>query len=160
MLGGTKRNSAAKITKYHEEESTMTQDVSFNDLHVGDSAELTKTISEADVYGFAGISMDFNPIHVDKEFAKKTRFKQRIVHGMLSASLISAVIGTTLPGKNTIYLEQALKFTAPVFIGDTICARVTVTELKAEKNIAILKTQVFNQDGTMVVDGQATVMKK
>lgn len=138
----------------------MAQDIPFNDLRVGDSAELTKTMSEADVYGFAGISMDFNPIHVDKEYAKNTRFKQRIVHGMLSASLISAVIGTVLPGKNTIYLGQTLKFTAPVFIGDTLCARVTVAELRAEKNIAILTTQVFNQEGTLVVDGQATVMKK
>lgn len=138
----------------------MAQDIPFDALKVGDSAELTKTISEADVYGFAGISMDFNPIHVDKEFAKTTRFKQRIAHGMLSAGLISAVIGTVLPGRNTIYLGQTLKFTAPVFIGDTLCARVTVAELRAEKNIAILTTQVFNQDGTMVVDGQATVMKK
>ncbi|HOL16369.1 MAG TPA: MaoC family dehydratase, partial [Bacillota bacterium] len=82
----------------------MAQDIPFHELKVGDSAELTKTISEADVYGFAGISMDFNPIHVDEEFAKTTRFKRRIVHGMLSASLISAVIGTILPGRNTIYL--------------------------------------------------------
>lgn len=138
----------------------MAQDIPFNELQVGDSAELTKTISEADVYGFAGISMDFNPIHVDKEFARTTRFKQRIAHGMLSAGLISAVIGTTLPGRNTIYLGQTLKFTAPVLIGDTLCARVTVAELRTEKNIAILTTRVFNQDGKMVVDGQATVMKK
>lgn len=137
----------------------MAQDIPFNELQVGDSAELTKTISEADVYSFAGISMDFNPIHVDKEFAKTTRFKQRIAHGILSAGLISAVIGTALPGRNTIYLGQTLKFTAPVFIGDTLCARVTVAEILTEKNIAILTTQVFNQGGKMVVDGQATVMK-
>lgn len=138
----------------------MARDIAFSELKVGDSAELSKTITEFDIYGFAGITMDFNPIHVDAEFAARTRFKKRIAHGMLSGGLISAVIGTALPGKNTIYLEQNLRFNAPVFIGDTLCARVTVTELLSEKQIAILTTKVFNQDGTMVVDGQATVMKK
>lgn len=138
----------------------MLNDISFDELSIGDSAELSKTITEEDVRGFARISMDFNPIHLDENFAKTTQFKQPIAHGMLSASLISAVIGTVLPGRNTIYLGQTLKFTAPVFIGDTLCARVTVAEKNEEKSIAKLVTQVLNQAGKMVVDGQATVLKK
>lgn len=138
----------------------MIQDLSFADIKVGDSAQMGKTITEYDVYGFAGISMDFNPIHVDREFAATTRFKQRIAHGMLSASLISAVIGTALPGRNAIYLEQNCRFTAPVFIGDTLKAVVTVEEKLEGKGILKLKTQVFNQEEKLVVDGQATVMKK
>lgn len=138
----------------------MIRDISFAEVSVGDSATLNKTITEHDVYGFAGISMDFNPIHVDHEFARTTRFEQRIAHGMLSASLISAVIGTSLPGKNTIYLGQTLKFTAPVFIGDTLTARVEVNEKIEAKNILKLKTEVIKHDGTVVVEGEATVMKK
>ncbi len=138
----------------------MIRDLSFKEVNVGDAAQLSKTISEADVYGFAGISMDFNPLHVDSEFAKTTRFEQRVAHGMLSASLISAVIGTSLPGRNTIYLGQTLKFTAPVFIGDTITARVEIVEKKDEKNILKLKTEVVKQDDTVVVEGEAVVMKK
>jgi 3-hydroxybutyryl-CoA dehydratase len=138
----------------------MIQDLSFAQIKVGDSAQMGKTITEFDVYGYAGISMDFNPIHINKEFAAGSRFKQRIAHGMLSASLISAVIGTALPGRNAIYLEQYVKFTAPVFIGDTLKAVVTVTEKLEGKGILKLKTQVFNQEEKLVVDGEATVMKK
>lgn len=138
----------------------MLADVPFQKIELGDTASLSKTISEADVYGFAGISMDFNPIHTNKIFAESTRFKKRIVHGILTASLISAVIGTTLPGKNTIYLGQTLKFMAPVFIGDTVTARVTVIDIRTEKNILKLKTEVVNQDGKTVIEGEATVMKR
>jgi len=138
----------------------MIADISFSQLQIGDSAEMSKTISEADIYNFAGISGDFNPLHLDQEFAANSQFKKRIAHGMLTASFISTVIGTSLPGKNTIYLEQSLKFKSPVFIGDTIKARVEIIELVSEKNIARLKTQVFNQEGTVVVDGEAKVMKK
>ena len=138
----------------------MIRDIPFAGVQIGDTAQLSKTITEADVYGFAGISMDFNPMHVDREFAQTTRFKQRIAHGMLSASLISAVIGTSLPGRNTIYLGQTIKFTAPVFFGDTLTARVEVIEKREGKNILKLKTDVLNQEGKVVVEGEATVMKE
>lgn len=138
----------------------MIRDIPFAGVQIGDTAQLSKTVTEADVYGFAGISMDFNPMHVDREFAQTTRFKQRIAHGMLSAGLISAVIGTSLPGRNTIYLGQTLKFTAPVFFGDTITARVEVIEKREGKNIIKLKTDVVNQEGKVVVEGEATVMKE
>lgn len=138
----------------------MIADIPYSKLKVGNTAEISKTISETDVYNFAGICGDFNPLHVDQEFAAKTPFKKRIAHGMLSASLISTLLGTTLPGKNTIYMEQSLKFRAPVFIGDTITARVEVIELITEKNIARLKTEAINQSGDVVIDGQATIMKK
>lgn len=138
----------------------MIADVQFDSIRIGDTAELSKTISEADVYGFAGISMDFNPLHVNEEFARSTRFGKRVVHGMLTASLISAVIGTTLPGKNTVYLGQTLKFTAPVFIGDTVTAVVEVTGKVEGKGIIKLKTTVFNQEKKNVLEGEATVMKK
>ncbi len=138
----------------------MIADIPFSELKVGDTAEISKTVSEADVYNFAGICGDFNPLHVNHEYAAKTPFKRRIAHGMLAVSLLSGVLGTALPGKNTIYLEQNLKFHIPVFIGDTITARVEVLELLVEKNIAIMKTEAVNQDGKIVVDGQAKIMKK
>lgn len=136
------------------------QDVKYVDLKVGDSASMTKTVTEFDVYGFAGITGDFNPVHIDKEFASQSMFKQRIAHGMLSAGFISAVLGTTLPGKNTIYMKQELSFLAPVFIGDTVTATVEVIEKIEAKNRAVLRTFVTNQDGKIVADGQATIMKK
>ncbi len=138
----------------------MIADIPFNSIKTGDFAQLSKTIAEADVYTFAGVCGDFNPLHVDAEYAKGTPFKQRVAHGMLSASLISAVLGTALPGKNTIYLEQSLKFTAPVFIGDTITAKAEVTEIITEKKLLRLKTEVFNQEGKMVITGEAMVMKR
>ncbi len=138
----------------------MIADIPFSELKVGDTAEISKTVSETDVYNFAGICGDFNPLHVNHEYAAKTPFKRRIAHGMLAVSLLSGVLGTALPGKNTIYLEQNLKFHIPVFIGDTITARVEVLELMVEKNIAIMKTEAVNQDGKIVIDGQAKIMKK
>ncbi|MBT9172841.1 MAG: (R)-specific enoyl-CoA hydratase [Syntrophomonadaceae bacterium] len=134
-------------------------DRGFEEVRIGDKASFSKTISEADVYGFAGITGDFNPVHVNAEFAAGSRFKQRIAHGMLSASLISTVLGTDLPGINTIYLSQEVKFTAPVFFGDTLTVVVEVVEKVENKKILILKTTVVNQDGKLVVDGQAKVMK-
>ncbi|MBS4032050.1 MAG: MaoC family dehydratase [Clostridiales bacterium] len=131
----------------------------FEEIRVGDKASFTKTISEADVYAFAGITGDFNPIHVNQEFAAQSRFKQRIAHGMLSASFISTVIGTELPGVNTVYLGQDVKFTAPVYFGDTLTAEAEVLEKREDKRILTLKTIVMNQHGKVVVDGQAKVMK-
>lgn len=138
----------------------MVCDIKFSDIQVGDQASLSKTISEYDVYTFAGITGDFNPVHINSQFAKTTIFKERIAHGMIAAGLISAVLGTTLPGANTIYLGQSLSFKAPVKIGDTVTATVEVIEKIEGKSRLVLQTTVMNQDGTVVLDGQATVMKK
>ncbi len=137
----------------------MVNDVPYADIKVGDTASFSKTISEADIHGFAGICGDFNPIHVDEEFARGTRFGKRIAHGILSVSLVSTVIGTALPGKNSVYLSQDSKFVAPVFIGDTLTAQVRVTEKKDAKQILVLETWVTNQHGKKVLEGEAKVMK-
>lgn len=129
-----------------------------HELAVGDSASTAKTISESDVYMYAGITGDFNPAHVDEQYATGTRFGERIAHGMLSAGLISAVIGTQLPGPGTIYMGQDLKFTAPVHIGDTITATIIVKEVDVERNRAVLETVCLNQNGKKVIDGVARVM--
>ena len=124
----------------------------------GDSASFCKTISEFDVYQFAGIVGDFNSIHINKLYADNSMFKARIAHGMLISSFISTVIGVKLPGEGTIYMEQDSKFLAPVKIGDTITAVVTVLEyINKDKGIVKLLTQVFNQDEKLVVDGYAIV---
>jgi len=128
------------------------------DLYVGQSAEFTKTLSESDVYLFAGITGAQNPMQVNDIYAKNTRYKERIVHGMLSSSLISTVIGTQLPGNGTIYIEQTVEFKAPVYFGDTITAKVEVDEIYLEKNRVKLKTYCVNQDDKVVVDGYAMVM--
>ncbi|HEY3424382.1 MAG TPA: MaoC family dehydratase [Negativicutes bacterium] len=138
----------------------MIQDVKFADIQVGDKASMSKTVSEYDIYTFAGLTGDFNPVHVNAEFAKTSMFKERIAHGMLSVGFISAVLGTTLPGANTIYMSQEVAFKAPVKIGDTVTATVEVIEKIEAKNRLILKTTVTNQEGTLVIDGKATVMKK
>jgi len=124
-------------------------------IKVGDTAELSKTISETDVYLYAGRSGDFTPAHINEVYAGKTFFKTRIVHGMLPAGFISAILGTKLPGPGTIYIKQALEFLAPVHIGDTITARAEVVEIIAEKNRIRMKTTCFNQEGTIVLDGEA-----
>jgi 3-hydroxybutyryl-CoA dehydratase len=126
-------------------------------LKTGDWAAFTKTISEADVYLFAGVTGDLNPAHVDESYARTTFFKTRIAHGMLLGGLISTVIGTQLPGPGTIYIRQELDFLAPVRFGDTITARAEVMEILAEKNRVRLKTTCVNQEGKAVVDGVAFV---
>ena len=138
----------------------MVQDIAFADIKVGDKASMAKTVTEYDIYTYAGVTGDFNPVHIDAEFAKTTMFQGRIAHGMLSAGFISAVLGTALPGKNTIYLGQELQFKAPVRIGDTVTATVEVLEKIEGKNRLILRTTVTNQAGVLVTDGKATVMKK
>ncbi|MBW2538678.1 MAG: MaoC family dehydratase [Deltaproteobacteria bacterium] len=127
------------------------------EIEVGDRAQFAKTISENDIYLFAGITGDFNPAHVNEEYAKNTFFKTRIAHGILTAGLISAIIGTKLPGPGTIYMRQDLKFLAPVHIGDTISACVEVIEVIPEKNRVKLKTYCVNQENTTVLDGEAMV---
>jgi len=128
------------------------------EMKVGDFEEFAKTVSETDVYLYAGITGDFNPAHVNQAYAEKTFFKTRIAHGMLTAGFISTILGTKLPGPGTIYLKQSLAFLAPVRIGDTITARAEVVELKVEKNRARFRTTCVNQEGTMVLDGEAEVM--
>ena len=131
---------------------------SIDELKVGDSAEISKTITEIDINDFARVTGDFNPVHLDQAYAEKTIFKGRIAHGLLSVGLLSSILGNILPGHGTIYLSQEVKFLAPVRIGDTINARVEVIELVQEKNRAKFKTTCMNQDGKIVVDGIAWAM--
>ncbi|MBU1170000.1 MAG: MaoC family dehydratase [Proteobacteria bacterium] len=128
-----------------------------HDMKIGDEAEFTKTVSETDVYLFAGITGDFNPAHMDEEYSKKTYFKKRIAHGMLSAGFISSVLGTKLPGPGAVYMKQELSFLAPVYMGDTITARAKVTDINTEKNRVSMKTTCTKQDGTLVIDGSAVL---
>ena len=128
-----------------------------SELTIGDSAEFSKTVSESDVYLYAGVSGDLNPAHINENYAQNTFFKTRIAHGMISAGFISAVLGTKLPGPGTIYLRQELNFKAPVRIGDTVTARAEVIEINTEKKRVRLKTTCVNQDGTVVLDGEAVV---
>jgi 3-hydroxybutyryl-CoA dehydratase len=129
----------------------------FEDLAVGQTAVIARTITDADIVLFAGISGDTNPVHINEEFAAGTMFSGRIAHGMLTASFISTVIGTRLPGPGCIYLSQSLRFKAPVRVGDTIWARATVTELFPEKRRAALSTTVTVRD-KVVLEGDALVM--
>ena len=127
------------------------------DLSVGQSAMFGKTVTEADIMAFAGVSGDTNPIHLHEAFAKTTRFGQRIAHGMLSGSFISTVVGTKLPGPGSIYVSQTMNFMAPVLIGDTITAVATVSAIDATKRRVTLKTQCLNGD-KVVIDGEATIL--
>lgn len=128
-----------------------------NKYYVGQSASFSKTISEYDVYTFAGICGDFNPVHVNKEEAVNSIFKGQVAHGILISSFISTVLGMHLPGPGTIYLQQELKFTNPVYIGDTITATVEIEEIELKKGIAKLKTNVTNQKEILVIKGFAIV---
>ena len=127
-------------------------------LNVGDHASRTKTITDADVRDFARASGDTNPVHLDDDYAAGTRFGRRIVHGMLTASLISAILGNDLPGHGTIYLGQDLKFKAPVFIGDTVTVAVEIVKYREDKRIATLRTVCTKADGTVVIEGEAVVI--
>lgn len=137
----------------------MVREVKFADIAIGDTASFSKTITEHDVYAFAGLSGNFNPVHVDEEFARNTRFKGRIAHGLLAAGLISTVIGTVLPGANAIYLAQELVFKSPVMLGDTLTALVEVVEKIEAKKRIIFKTSVTNQNGVVVIEGKDTIYK-
>lgn len=129
-----------------------------NELYIGQSAEFTKTISESDVYLFAGITGDHNPMHVNDIYAKQSKFGERLVHGLLSSSLISTVIGTKLPGNGSIYVEQNLSFKAPVVFGDTVSAKVEVKEVYTDKNRVKLRTYCINQYDEVVIDGYAIII--
>ncbi|MCL2367549.1 MAG: MaoC family dehydratase [Oscillospiraceae bacterium] len=129
-----------------------------DEFFIGMNKSVSKTISESDIYTYAGIIGDINPVHVNEEYAKTTRFGGRIAHGMLSASFFSTIVGMCIPGADAIYLGQTCKFLLPVKIGDTITARGEVTKIVPEKRIAYLHTTIVNQRGELVVDGEATVM--
>lgn len=128
-----------------------------DELKVGDREEFTKTISESDIYLYAGVTGDLNPAHLNEEYARKTFFKTRIAHGMLVAGLVSGVLGSRLPGPGTIYIRQEINFLAPVRIGDTITASVEVAEVLKETRRVRLVTKCVNQEGTTVLDGEAVV---
>ncbi len=129
----------------------------FEDLSVGQSAEFAKAVTEADIVAFAGLSGDFNPVHMNEEYAKGTLFKGRIAHGMLSAAFISTVFGMKMPGPGCIYVSQLLKFKGPVRIGDTVIAKAEITALVPEKKFATFRT-TCSVNGKVVVDGEATLM--
>lgn len=126
-------------------------------FHVGQKASLEKVFTDEDVKAFATISLDTNPLHLNEEYAQKTLFKGRIVHGFLSGSLISAIIGTILPGEGTIYINQTMNFRKPVRIGEIIKATVEIVGIMEEKNILTLNTYCENERGEMVIEGSAVV---
>src|ERR1700761_5356699 len=130
-------------------------ELAYEDIKVGDESSLTRTITEVHAVNYAGLPGDMNPVHVDAEHAAQSMFGERIAHGMLVAGLISAVLGTQLPGPNSIYLGQDLNFVAPVKIGDTIKVVVTVTEKRYDKKVIKLRTTSYNQRGEIVLDGTA-----
>lgn len=131
--------------------------VRFEEISIGSKASISKTITEEDVRLFSTITGDYNPLHLDEEYAKKTIFKGRVVHGLLTAGLISAVLGTRLPGPGTIYLSQTLRFKAPVRINDTVTCEVEVIEKIEKGKLLKLKTTCKNQDGVIVIEGEAVV---
>jgi len=127
-------------------------------IQVGEHAKLTRTVSAADVEAFAEITGDRNPVHLDATFAATTRFGRPIAHGMLCGGLISAVLGTRLPGPGAVYLQQTMQFKAPTFIGDTVTVLVTVIAVREDKPIVTMRTECRNQDGALLVEGEAVLL--
>ena len=128
------------------------------EIQVGDKASFAKTITEVDIYFYAGISGDFNPLHMNREYTKKTKFGRRIAHGPISIAMVATVFGTKLPGLGTLAREMSVQFTSPIFIGDTITAEVEVIEKIVERNIVKLKFTCTNQHGTVVTKGLGVMM--
>ena len=128
------------------------------EIKVGDKFSTDRLVTDELIRKFADVSGDYNPIHLDEEAAKKTRFGRRIAHGMLSGAFISAVLGYEFSERKIVYLSQSLKFTAPVFIGDTVTATATVTNIREDKPIVTLETICTNQNGELLVKGEAVVM--
>lgn len=131
--------------------------VYFEDIEIGQSAEYAKTVTEADILLFAAVSGDNNSVHINQEYAEQTMFKGRIAHGMLTASFVSTILGTRLPGEGTIFLANSCKFKAPVRIGDTVTTRCTVTALDPAKKRVILASQCTVK-GNVVLEGESTVI--
>ncbi|MHB8730423.1 MAG: MaoC family dehydratase [bacterium] len=127
-------------------------------IEVGQRASLTRTISGDDIEAYARLTGDHNPLHVDETFAVRTRFGRRVAHGLLSAGLISAVLGTRLPGPGAIYLQQTFRFERPVYPGDTITATVEVTAYREDRRLVTLRTTCADQSGEIVIDGEAIVL--
>ena len=127
-------------------------------FRVGEKASLTRTVTEQDITAFARLTGDTNPLHLDEDYARTTRFGRRIAHGFLTAGLISAVLGTKLPGPGAIYLEQHLRFTKPVYPGDSITAVVEIVRYQEEKGLLTLKTECFNQNEELVLTGEAVLL--
>lgn len=127
-------------------------------LEIGASAQRSKMIDDTAIRAFAEASGDFNPVHIDDDYAAGTQFGRRIAHGLLTASLVSAVLANDLPGPGTIYLGQDLKFKAPVYIGDTVTATVELVKYREDKRIATFRTTAANQDGILVLEGEAVVL--
>lgn len=127
-------------------------------IYVGQEAEASKCFTMEDVRQFAGLSGDNNPLHVDEEYAERGRFGRCVVHGILVSGLISRVLGMQLPGEGSIYLEQNLSFRKPVYVGDTVTARVRITEIRPEKRILVLETNVYDQEDKCVILGTAKIL--
>ncbi len=128
------------------------------DLKIGDTFSTERHVTDEIVRKFAEVSGDYNPIHLDDEFAKTTRFGRRIAHGMLSGAFISAVLGNEFKERKIVYLSQTMKFTAPVYLGDTVTASATVIKIREDKGIVTLETVCTNQNGETLVKGEAVVM--
>ncbi len=128
------------------------------DVKIGDEFSTTRVVTDDVIRKFAELSGDYNPIHLDEEFAKTTRFGKRIAHGMLAGAFISAVLGNEFSERKIVYLSQTMKFVAPVFIGDTVTAKGTVVNIREERGIVTLETVCTNQDGETLVKGEAAVM--
>jgi len=133
------------------------ENITYDELNIGDSASYTRTLTEEELILFAAVSGDVNPVHLDKEYASKTLFKERIAHGMWSGALISAALATVIPGPGTIYLEQSLNFKRPVKLEDTLTIKLTVLR-KEEGNRVAFECEVINQEDKVVVTGEATVI--
>lgn len=127
-------------------------------LTIGMRASRTKVITSEDIAAFAGVSGDNNPVHLDDTYAQSTRFGKRVAHGMLSVSIISAILGNDLPGHGTIYMSQTVSFKAPVFVGDEITALVELVKYREERRIATFRTTCTNQEGVLILDGEAVVL--
>ncbi len=127
-------------------------------FEVGSSATVKKRYTDEDLKSYAEASGDFNPVHLDADYASKTKFKRPIVHGMLVAGLISSILGTRLPGEGTIYLNQTLSFMAPVYPGDEITAKVEVLKIREDKPVITLSTSCINQNNETVIEGEAVVL--
>jgi 3-hydroxybutyryl-CoA dehydratase len=135
----------------------MAHNYTFDDIKIGMHASITRQVTEDDIVQFANLTGDKNPVHLDREYAKKTVFKGRVAHGMLTASYISSVLGTKLPGYGAIYISQSLRFKKPVYIDDEVTARIEVIEILPSKKFVTFKTECFVQDN-LVLEGEATIM--